>query len=258
MRHSLATLVLLSALPALAQGVERHAYLDIYRFTPSLSGHFVGESDGNPIDLDFQKDLALGRDKTRIGLGVEYQGPRFGLELSTDGQDYAGRNIVSKSVSVEGETFKVNTLVLSRLKTTTTTFNWTIRYLTWPKFWLGLDLGARVTTLQFHLDGLNAFSGATVTADFKAPVPTPQLGPSLGFTAFDGRLQGRGLVHLLSFKGASYTHVGADLRYFPLSWMGVRVFTDSERFRVPKGSLTSDLDSTLDRTGTGFGVVARF
>jgi len=43
-----------------------------------------------------------------------------------------------------------------------------------------------------------------------------------------------------------------------LDWLGVRVFLDSERFRVPEGSIKEDLDITLDRTGTGLGVVFRF
>jgi hypothetical protein len=36
------------------------------------------------------------------------------------------------------------------------------------------------------------------------------------------------------------------------------VFAEAERLRVPQGSIKSDLDLTMDRSGTGLGLVARF
>jgi len=249
---------LLAALPVCAQGAERHWYVDLHRFTPDLTGHFQGVSGGSPISVDFRDDLALRRDTTRIGASLEYQGPRFGLELSADSQTYAGLNTVAKAITIQGQTFQANTLVSSAVKAANTNFDWTIRCLALPRFWVGLDLGARLTVLDLEASGVNAFSGIKASSSYQARLPIPQLGPALGFTALDGRLEGRGMVHLLAFKGATYTHMGADLRYFPLDWLGVRVFLDSERFRVPEGSIKEDLDITLDRTGTGLGVVFRF
>lgn len=258
MRFPLASLLLLTTLPALAQGVENHWYVDVHRFTPSLSGHYQGTSDGNPFLVDLKDDLALAKDKTRIGYGLEYQGTRFGLELSRDEQDYAGSNRVQRDITIDGQTFSANTQVISSFKATNNTLNWTIRYWTWPQFWLGLDLGARVTQTEIHAVGTNGLSQITATADYKTTLPVPQIGPSLGFTALRGRVVGRAMFHLLAYKGSSYTHAGADLRFFPLSWLGIRAFVDAEHFRVPKGSIKSDLDITLDRSGTGLGVVARF
>ena len=258
MRFPLASLLLLIALPALAQGVERHWYLDVHRFTPSLSGHYQGTSDGNPFLVDFKDDLALAKDKTKIGYGLEYQGTRFGLELSRDEQDYAGSNRINRNVTINGQTFNANTVVTSSFKATNNTLNWTIRYLTWPQFWLGLDLGARATETEIHAASNSGLLQATVTADYKPTLPLPQVGPSLGFTALRGRVVGRAMVHLLAYKGSTYTHSGADLRFFPLSWLGIRAFVDDEHFRVPKGSIKSDLDITLNRSGAGLGVVARF
>jgi len=258
MRFPLVSLLLLTTLPALAQGAESHWYLDVHRFTPSLSGHYQGTSDGNPFQVDLKDDLALAKDKTKIGYGLEYQGTRFGLELSRDEQDYAGSNRIQRNVTINGQTFAANTVVTSTFKATNDTLNWTIRYLTWPQFWLGLDLGARATETEIHAASTSGLLGATVTADYKTTLPIPQVGPSLGFTALRGRVVGRAMVHVLAYKGASYTHSGADLRFFPLSWLGVRAFVDAEHFRVPRGSIKSDLDITLDRSGAGLGVVARF
>jgi hypothetical protein len=252
------SLALLAALPICAQGAERCWYFDVHRFTPDLTGHFQGVSNGSPISVDFRDDLGLKRDSTRIGASLEYQGPRFGLELSTDSQTYAGLNTVARAITIEGQTYQANTLVTSSVKATSTNFDWTIRFLTRPQFWVGVDLGARLTVLNLDASGVSAFSGVNASASCKATLPIPQLGPSLGFTAFDDRLVGRGMVHMLAFKGATYTHLGADLRYFPVDWLGVRAFLDSERFRVPNGSIKDDLDITLDRTGTGLGVVFRF
>jgi hypothetical protein len=258
MRTVPASLALLIALPACAQGADRHFYLDVHAFAPSLQGHFQGVTDGNPIALDFRNDLALERDKTMLGGALEYQGPRFGLELSSDEQTYAGRDQLGEAIKLDGQTYQAKTQISSSLKATSTTCNWTIRYLTWPQFWLGADLGARATTIQLTVSGTNAFSGVNAVANYKTSVAIPELGPSFGWTAGDNRLVGRGLVHLLTYKGATYTRLGADLRYFPLSWLGLRVFAEAERIRVPEGSIMSGLDATLDRSGAGLGVVARF
>jgi len=258
MRKSLAPLLLLIAVPVCSQGVERHWYLDVHRFTPSLDGHFQGNSNNNPFDVNFKNDLALTKDKTKLGYGLEYQGTRFGIEFSRDEQDYVGVNQLSRSITINGQTYSANMVVTSSVKATNNTFNWTIRALTWPQFWLGLDLGARATQLELNANGTEGLGGPQTSVNYKTTLPIPQIGPSLGFTAMHGRLVGRGLVHILSYKGANYTHSGADLRYFPLSWLGVRAFVDAEHSRVPKGSIKDDLDITLDRSGVGFGVVGRF
>jgi hypothetical protein len=49
-----------------------------------------------------------------------------------------------------------------------------------------------------------------------------------------------------------------DARYFPLRWLGIRVYLDQESLDIPKGSIQDDLELKLDRSGFGFGVVARF
>jgi len=258
MRSSLACLALLTALPACAQGAESHWYLDAHWFAPSMTGHFQDVSGGNPIDVDLQNDLALGKSKTKIGFGLAYEGPRFGLELSRDEQDYAGQNKISRAITIDNQTYSANTVVTSSVKAVTNTLNWTIRAFKWPQFWLGVDLGARATQVQIDASGIEPFTGITAQADYKTTLPIPQIGPSLGFTGFNGRLVGRGSYHLLAYKHATYGHAGGDLRIFPISWLGIMVFADAEHTRVPKGSINSDLDATLDRSGAGFGLVARF
>ena len=258
MRKYMAPLALIFGVPLWSQAAAPRWSLDLHTFTPALEGHFHGISDGNPIQVDLGGDLGLGRDGTRIGAGAEYQGRRFGLEFATDRQEYAGRNQLARDITIDGRVYRASTVVTSTLQTTTSSLNWTLRYLVWPQFWLGLDLGARATVIELRTSGAELISGASVVVDYRTVLPVPQLGPSLGFTALDHRLVGRGLVHLLTYKGATYTRVGADLRYFPLEWLGVRVFADAERFRVPEGSIDKNLDITLDRSGIGFGIVARF
>jgi hypothetical protein len=245
-----------SSLTAMAQGAESHWYVDVHRFTPSLAGDIQGTSGGNAFDVDLRNDLGLVKGSTKPGFGLEYQGTRFGLELSRDEQDYVGSSQLQRSISVNGQTYAANTLVTSSFKATNNNFNWTIRALKWPGFWLGLDLGARATQIQLYTSG---FADAeTTTVSYKTTLPVPQLGPSLGFEAFGGRLVGRASYHLLAYKGSTYSHPAVDLRFFPISWLGVMAFADGEHFRVPQGSIKSDLDLTLDRSGTGFGLVARF
>ena len=76
--------------------------------------------------------------------------------------------------------------------------------------------------------------------------------------AAGGWLEGRSSFHFLSYKGASYRRWQGDLRYYPLPWLGLRAFLDSEHLDVPKDSLQDDLVLKVDRQGAGFGVVFRF
>ncbi|MGA2080165.1 MAG: hypothetical protein ABSH53_06085 [Holophaga sp.] len=251
-------ILFLIALPACAQGVENYFYLDAHYFTPDISGHFNNLTGSNPINVDLKNDLALTKGTTKVGFGAEYQGHRFGLELSRDEQDYKGQNTLNRTITVNGQQFAAGVLVTSTFKATNNNLNWTIRAYSGDTFWAGLDLGARYTQAEINVFGINTPTGFTVSADYKTPLPVPQIGPSLGIVAANGRVVAKGFFHFLTYKGATYTHYGADLRVFPVNWLGVRAFLDGEHFKVPANSIKSDLDVGLDRTGTGLGVVVRF
>lgn len=258
MRSSLLTLGLLAALPLHSQDLVRYWYFDVHQVKPTLEGHFIGKQNGNDFSLDLVNDLGLAKDKTQLGFSAEYQGPRFGLELSIDEQDYLGNNLVTRKVTINNQTWSEGARISTSVKATNTTFNWTIRALTFPHAWIGIDLGARGMGVDLKASGVEPFTQVSDSAGYKVTLPIPQLGVSAGFNAFAGRMVGRGFYHYLGYSGASYSHVGFDLRYFPLSWLGARVFTDSESFKIPKGSAKQDADIALDRAGTGFGIVARF
>lgn len=258
MRTPLAILALLGALPALAQGSEKHWYADLHWYRPSLEGHYDDVSGSNPVSVDLKDDLALARKGTHAGFGVEYQGPRFGVEFSRNAQDYAGLNQINRNVVINGQTFTANSVVSSTVKLTETTLNWTIRCFARPEFWIGLDLGARALETEIRASGVNALTGVRAEATYKTTLPVPQIGPSLGFVAAGGRVVGRAGYHLLAYKGASYNQFGADLRFFPISWLGVRAFAEVERTRVPRDSIKDQMDARLDRSGLGLGIVARF
>jgi hypothetical protein len=241
-----------------AQEADRPWSVDAHLFAPSIGGHLQGVTGGNAFNVDLNGDLGLSRDRSDPGFALEYQGPRFGLALSWDQQHYAGSNLLGRDITVNGRTFQAGTVVTSSGLAAATTLDGTFRALTWPGAWAGLDLGVRATTLKLDTSGTAGFPGVTAQASYRTTLPMPQAGPSAGFTLLDGRLAGRAWVHLLAYRGATYNRLGFDLRYFPLPWLGVRVFADSERIRVPNGTLREGLDFTLDRTGTGVGIVARF
>ena len=260
MRSALVSLGLMAALPLCAQDLGRHWYLDVHQVKPTMEGHYEGLQDGKAFRMDLVNDLALQKDKTKLGVGLEYQGPRFGFELSSAEQDYVGVATVQvgKFVQINGQTWNGGARISTFLKSRTSTVNWTIRALKWPRFWMGLDLGARGIGIDLVANGVEPISGVKAQAIEKDTLPVPQIGPSLRFNAFNGRIEARGFYHFLSYKGSSYHHVGGDVRFFPLSWVGVRAFVDNEEFKVPKGSIRDDLEIGLTRNGSGLGVVLRF
>jgi len=255
MRYPLLTAALLAALPMHAGGSWN---VDLHRAAPSLDGHYLGTQGGRPVAFDLAGDLGLGKGSTPLGLGLEYQGPRFALELAMEAQNYAGNNVIARDVTISGQTWHAQAAVASAFKVTTCTGNWTMRFLRTPGAWVGLDLGVRTTVLDLQASSQNYLSNTLANATFKSALPMPQVGPCLGWTGLDGRLAARASYHYLIYRGASYHHAAADVRYFPLPWLGVRAFAASEGWKLPNHSLASDLEVGLARRGAGFGVVARF
>ncbi|MBI1752808.1 MAG: hypothetical protein HY014_14570 [Acidobacteria bacterium] len=259
MNRTTLVLGLVTCAPLLSGDLDRTFQFDLHRVGPTFEGHFNGVQNGKPLRVDLQNDFGLQKDSTKLGLSLEYQGPRFAVEFSGEEQDYRGHNFIQKDVQLNGSTFHAGALVDSDVKLRNYTFNWTIRAFARPQFWIGIDLGARVWDLRMTASAYEPLTTAYVPpVTEKVPLPIPQIGLSTGFNAFDKRIVAKGYYHLLSAKGATYHHAGADLRYFPVRWLGVRVFTDTEKLDVPNGSVKDDLEIRLDRQGTGFGVVLRF
>jgi hypothetical protein len=258
MRTSLLLALALSSSLAMAQSANRPWQFGIYQTSPTLEGHFLGKMDNETINFDIKNDLGLDKDTSQLGLCLEYQGPRFGLELSTSGQDYKGSKVITRTVSVGGTNYQSGTVVDSSIKLPSHTLNWTIRIVRFSPVWIGIDLGARIWALDIAASGTETATGYQKSDGKKKNLSIPQLGASAGFNALGGKVMGRAYYHFLSRSGASYKHTGADLRFFPLNWLGVRAFMDNETFDIPAGSIEDDLELKLDHNGVGFGVVVRF
>jgi hypothetical protein len=258
MRLQALVLGMLAVVPLCAQEPESYWFLDVHKVATTFTGHFDGTQNGNAIQFDLQKDLALDKSATRLGGSIEYEGPRFGLELSSEEQDYKGSGLITEQIQIGGRTFNAETYVTSNMKAINTTFNWTIRFLKFPEAWLGVDLGARVLAIDLQADDFEPISGYYAYGSFENTVPIPQLGLSGGFHILDDKIMVRGFYHYLGYKGATYKHTGVDARYFPLKWLGLRVFTDKEAWTIPSQTVAKDLDFALDRQGTGGGVVLRW
>lgn len=247
-----AMLSLLAGLPMLAQAPASSFQVGVHGFPPTLGGRIEGIQDGQRVLLDLQDDLGLVKDRTRLGLDLEYQGPRFGVAFSMDGQDYKGSKRLTRTVTVDGKDYPAGTLVDSDLSVDVLGLNWTIRLLRNERAWAGVDLGIDRWSIDLTT------TSTLFQAREKVTVPIPQIGLSGGLHILDERLILRGYLHYLSRSGANYHNLGLDARYFPLPWLGIRTYLQTERLDVPKGSIKDDLEVKLDRNGFGFGIVARF
>ncbi len=246
----------LSTLPALAQVPASHWNVDLGLFGPTFDGHY--EDASKPERFDLSSDLGLAKDGAKPGLGIEYNGPRFGLRLSMDAQDYKGSRRLNREITIDNKKFGPGSSVDSTLKLTAYDLNWTIRVYRWEQAWVGVDLGIHAWNLDMKVRGTDAATGVYRDAGTSIPVPIPQLGLSVGGNFLNGQITTRGSYHFLSRSGATYTRLTADVRYFPLNWVGARLFIEKEGFDFPKGSVNDDVDAKLDRDGVGFGVVFRF
>lgn len=251
---------LIAALPLAAQSKEPGKWnAGLFMLPSTLEGYF-NDPSADGLKLDLQRDLGIGKDGTKPGLHIEYQGQRFGLSLSHSGQDYKGINELEEQIEIDDTVYDVGATVNTKIKMQNTDLNWTIRCYNWPQAWVGVDLGIHAWKLDLDIVGeawvQNQYQ--TVHESESVTLPIPQFGISAGGHAFNKQLVARASFHLLPYKGASYKRFQADVRYYPLPWVGARVFVDSESFDVPRGSIDDDMELNLDHSGVGFGVVFRF
>ncbi len=224
-------------------------------YGPTLTGHFQGVQSGQPISVDLDSDLGLAKNKTTPGFFLDYQGPRFAFQISNGTAEYRGDRTVTRTITVNGQSYSAGTEVQSHVKLASVDGIWTIKFVGGSDAWMGLDLGAQVWTID--MDAADA-SGVIPAASTSVTAPIPQIGLSAGGRGFNGGLEAKAYVHYLGYKQAKYTLVGADLRFFPVRWFGLRAFYEGSSFDVPKGSVKDDLEFKLERKGVGFGGVFRF
>jgi hypothetical protein len=237
-----------------ATGFQRTFTLGAQSYGPTLTGHFTGVQDGKPFDVDLNSDLGLGKDKTTPGFFLDYQGPRFGFQVTGGSADYRGNQAVSRPVTVNGTTYPASTQVLSHVKLASLDGTWTIKLVSESNAWLGLDLGAQVWTVD--MDAADPSGALAANARVKAPIP--QVGLSGGSRGYNGAVESKLYFHYLGYKQAKYTMYGLDLRLFPVRWFGLRAFYEAGKLDVPNGSIKDDLELQLERKGLGFGAVLRF
>ena len=238
-----------------ATGFQRTFTLGAQSFGPTLTGHFNGKQDGQDIAVDLNSDLGLGKDKTTPGFFLDYQGPRFGFQVTSGSADYRGNQVVNRTVTVNGTPYVAGTQVLSHVKLASVDGFWTIKMVSEANAWIGLDLGAQVWTVD--MDAADA-SGANPPASTQVKAPIPQIGLSGGSRGYNGAVESKLYFHYLGYKQAKYTSYGLDLRIFPVRWFGLRAFYEASKLDVPNGSIKDDLELQLDRKGLGFGAVLRF
>lgn len=243
--------------PGRTPGFQPTWNLGLQSYGPTLTGHFLGVQDGQPIAVDLDADLGLGRDKTTPGFFFEYQGPRHIFQVSSGSAEYRGDRVVTRTVTVDGTTYSAGTRVQSQVKLASVDGLWTIKFVRDTDTWLGFDLGVQAWTLD--LDARSAPTiGTPVAASTRVTAPIPQIGLSGGSRGLNGAIETKAYIHYLGYKSAKYTLFGADLRVYPVRWLGLRAFYEGGSFDVPKGSIQDDLEVKLDRKGVGFGAVVRF
>ena len=248
------------AVPLAAQISGGKWSFGVYSATPELTGYYR-DSGGLQTYFDIQDDFKLEKDKMGLGIHVDYSGNRFGFSLDYGYNDYAGQSRINRVIQMGGYNFPVGMDVTSALKNTAFEISWTTKVLRWNQAWLGVDVGIQGWYLDIQANGTPAdhiFQYVDTEANEVYTVPIPQLGVSGGFQGLKDRLALVGKAHFLAYKGAKYTRLVADARYYFLPWLGVRAFVESQSLDAPDSSIIEDIEVKLDRNGFGFGVVGRW
>jgi hypothetical protein len=244
-----------------APGYQSNWTIGGQSYGPTLTGNFQGIKDGQAILVDLDSDLGLARTKTTPGFFINYQGPRFILQVSNGTAEYRGDQVVSRKITIGGVDYTNGTRVQSHVKLASVDGIWTIKFMRDTDVWVGLDLGAQYWTIDMDATDVPVQSVPPVppeTASNHITAPIPQIGLSAGASGFNGAFEAKAYLHYLGHHQAKYTLFGADVRVFPVRWFGVRAFYEGGSFDVPKGSVEDDLQFKLDRKGTGFGAIFRF
>jgi hypothetical protein len=250
------------AIPLAAQAQDGKWSIGVYGASPALSGHYMDDEAGTSISL--KDDFKLNNDGMGFGFHFEYSGPRLGFSLQYSSFDYSGRNLLTKSIRINGEEYGAGYEVASGLSHSLLEALVTYKLLKGGKGWLGVDLGMQSWTLDMTAEGFDtqtnpaAPKGESFDYAEKFTAPIPFFGASCGVKAMGGRLELGAKYHLVSYSGASYTRFGADARYFVMPWLGLRAFLDNQSFKAPEDSILDSVDAKLDRNSFGFGVVAKF
>jgi hypothetical protein len=255
----LITLLSLSTLSA--QGTLKsappagHWNIGVIRQAPDFTGNYAKTGESS---WDTDRDLGLGKDKTGVGVLLDYEGPRFLLHLATYDQSYVGDKILTQTVTINNQPFLATARLQSQVKVRDYELDWTIKLWRWDAAYIGLNLGFNAWKLEVSALGTST-SGpiVTETANDSVTVPIPQIGLSAG-GHFGSGVDIRGYYNLLSKSGASYHRAGVDLRFFPVKWLGLRANLENESADIPKGSIGTDTAIHITKNGVGFGVIARF
>lgn len=225
-----------------------------------FSGNYYHLDGVNLTSYDTSGDLGLAPSAKGLGLGLDYEGRRFRLQLSTWGQAYAGDRQVVQDVTIDGKVYQAGARVQSRISLRSSELDWTIKLFRSQEGYFGLDFGLSSWSIDLTAQGQGSVAGGPVQSAFASASGKqiiPQAGLSAGYR-FGPVAELRGYYHLLSRRGADYRRAGADLRYFPLPWLGLRLALERERFDLPKGSLDDRTALKIDKNGAGFGVIWRF
>jgi len=232
--------------------------LGVQSFGPTLTGHLQGAYDGQPMLVDLNGDLGMGKDKTHTGLFFDYQSQSYALQLSTGSAEYAGNQVTPSPVAVNGAVYQGGDLVQSWAKFSTLDGVFTLKLGGQPDAWIGLDLGLQSWTLDLQTSDASVVAPLPSSSSVSLKMLVPEVGLSGGSRAYNGAFESKAYIRYMNARGGKYILLGTDLRMFITRWLGVRAFYESGRLVAPSGSLKDGLEIGLDRKGAGFGAVLRF
>ena len=203
-------LLLLAALPSVAQsGPPAEDYklrVEVYRWSPTLTSQLQEGASGQPGTLlDPKVDLGINDTKTFEAAGTLRLSPRLKLRASYTRLNYSGDTQASRTFLFDGNSYNINTHVISSLKGAYYTGDVEWDFVKNQSAYLGLLVGGKLISLDANLSAPDqALSSATSTR-----VPVPVLG--LAGRAYAGRfsLSGEASGLTIGKRGNVYELNGA-------------------------------------------------
>jgi hypothetical protein len=190
-----------------------------YYWFPSLDGKLrVDEAGIIGTTIDFENDLAI-EDEDYPSIEAFVGAGKHHFDLGYTKVDYSGSNVLTRTITFNGETYSIGDLVSSSIEYKMIDFHYQYDFIDLENALAGFSLGG---VLQVkYLDGEVSLktTGLDEKEDFTLPIPMVGLNLHIGIIADILELRVRGTI--MTYSGDSMYELMGDISWTPFPFIDI-------------------------------------